>query len=158
MTTENFMNEIVALYHKYFKDSLCKVNLWSALGKKDIWIDCYLAKDAKECSYNQMANDMFKLKMQIESSSNLSLDSKLSDDTLTLKFLSKSFMVKPTVDCLYCDYKTISVRKTTGNDEKILKTLDKTFKKMYDAVTEAVHNNETMEKFNELIKQKLVIE
>lgn len=155
MTVREFLKEIEATYQEYFNGSACEAILYKGLGES-ICISCFLAADKNEVTNGYFDNDMIKARFWIHNvKKGITLDDEMPESVL-LESQSKCFMVKPSVDYLYCDYENVSFRKTTGSPEKIINTLEKFFQKLNTGIKLAYNNNNTMDQFKELIELRLV--
>ena len=160
MTMKKFLEEIEKTYSKYFPNSKCFVKLSKNL-YHSISINCFLANDRIELSGGYWENDMFSITFWIDTEKgqfdkNIILDSEVPNN-LKLECTNKSYLIKPNTKYMAYGRTKLTFRKTVGNDEKILKSLDKFFKKLYDSLLEDIENNNIHEKHIELLKRKLEI-
>lgn len=146
---KNFMENVEKTYHKYFPNSLASVYVYSGLGKH-VSISCYLAKDKSEESHGYFENDMFGVGFMID----LTKDGKFPS-TLVLESTKSSFLTKPESDYLAYGRKKVPFRKTKGDADKILKTLDKYFSVLKKSVKEELDNGNIHSNFIELLKSKI---
>jgi hypothetical protein len=146
---KNFMENVENTYHKYFPNSLASVCIFSGLGKH-ISISCYLAKDRSEELHGYFENDMFNVSFMID----LTKDGKFPS-TLVLESTKSSFSTKPSSPYLAYGYKKVPFRKTKGDAEKILKTLDKYFSVLKKSVKEELDNDNIHNLHIDLVKSKI---
>lgn len=152
-TVSEFIDEIKAVYHKYLPDSGCAVKLSKVLGKT-LWIDFYLAGDNSEVANGYWVNDMFKISFSIYLPDDIELSSDMPEN-LTLEAHNSWIAVKPTSKYVAYDSKKIPFRKTTGDCKKILTTLDRYTKRLYDILVATYENDEVAPKFETLVKDKI---
>ena len=125
-------------YHKYFPKSLCVVRLMSVIsGDNFIDITCLLAANEKELPHGIDRNDCFYNRFTIDLPRGWKESDELPDD-MQLEALNNEIKHKPKSehDYWYCEYTKVSFRKTTGNAEKIIKAMDRYFKRLFDATME----------------------
>ena len=75
--------------------------------------------------------------------------------TLVLESTKSSFLTKPAADYLAYGRKKVPFRKTKGDADKILKTLDKYFSVLKKSVKEELDNDNIHSNFIELLKSKI---
>lgn len=158
MKLNELLTGIKEAYGKYFPESLCKVqysdNLYSS-----IYINCYIGKDKEEFANGIMQNDMLGISFLIDSNGKqlpkgLIADSEIPE-SLLLENKSKSYLTKPENQYLCYSNKSISFRKTKGEGEKIIKTLDKFFKKLHDELVAELEADNIHDSHKELLIKKL---
>lgn len=150
----NFCDAIKALYRIYFSDCICDARLVRCLGNT-IYIDCYLAKDKTEFPNNIVQNDPMKVTFAITVQDDTTTNSFLSE-TITLEAYQRCYATKPENKYLYCDLKKVAFRKTTGDPDKILKTLDKFFAKLHDSMVDDYNNDNMLDFEAELFKKNVI--
>ena len=107
------------------------------VGIKSIYAECYLAKDESEVPHRILDNDTFRIKFSIETLENFND----LPDVMIIEWYYKSIKLNPSDDFYYCDFKQLPFRKTKGNADKILKTLDRYFKLLKDILIEELEND-----------------
>ena len=155
-TIADFMNEIKAIYAKYFPNSSCDVKFTTNFGST-VWIDCYLAKDRSEFPHGIAQNDTFGVTfdIQLNDDNAKSKNDSMPEDGILMSSVKNAIQVKPENDYYYCSYVKVPFRKTKGNADKILKTFDKFVKKLYDMTKEQYDNNNLLNDKMKLAKSKL---
>ena len=148
---DDFIEDIEKTYKKYFPKSLIKIRKSDILGSKGIYAECYLAKDESEVPHRILDNDTFHIKFCIETLENFND----LPDVMILEWYHKSIMLKPSDDFYYCDFKQLPFRKTKGNADKILKTLDRYFKLLKNAVIEEFENDNIHDDCIDVVKSKI---
>jgi hypothetical protein len=149
MIIKDFLKEIETMYNKQFPTSKIFVkfntNLYSS-----IIISCMLAGNNTENAGNYWENDMFNIRFSIDNEGrafqkDITIDSELPEN-LQIESSMYSYLIKP--ENKYHAYSShkLTFRKTKGNVEKILNTLDKFFVKLkcellQDIEKELIHNN-----------------
>lgn len=158
MKLNELLTGIKEAYGKYFPESLCNVsyndNLYS-----NIYIKCYIGKDKEEFANGIIQNDMLGISFSIDSNGKqlpkgLIADSEIPE-ILSLENKSKSFLTKAENQYMCYGRKDISFRKTKGEGEKIIKTLDKFFKKLHDELVAELEADNIHENHKELLTKKL---
>ena len=134
---DDFIEDIEKSYKKYFPKSLINIRITDMLGIKSIYAECYLAKDESEVPHRILDNDTFRIKFSIENLENFND----LPDVMMLEWYYKSIKLNPSDDFYYCDFKQLPFRKTKGDADKILKTLDKYFKLLKNTVIEELEND-----------------
>ena len=119
------------MYNNYLKGSLATIREPFFSDLNYVYLDFYLASGEEEVFNNYLINDMF----------HISFDLFKKGDTFTLVNRSNSYLIKPIYDtwCAYNRHK-VSYRKTSGDFNKILKTLDNFFKKLTTQLKEDLNN------------------
>ena len=151
---DTFCDTVKMCYKRFFKDCICDARLVKCLGKT-IFIDCYLAKDKTEFPHNIVQNDPIKVTFAITVPNDTEADGYLPE-TITLEAYQRCYATKPENKYLYCDLKKVAFRKTTGNPDKILKTLDRFFAKLHDSMMEDYKNDNLLDFEAELFKKNVV--
>ena len=135
-------NQIKQVYNKYFKDSLIdfRESLFESNKNKYIYISCYCAKDKAEVYNNYLINDMFKISFELV---------KVAEDNYILLNHSSSYLIKPVFET-WMAYNSIKVsfRKTQGDFNKIIATLDKYFKKFNESLKDSLEKNYIDDRLN----------
>ncbi len=130
--------EITNTYHKYFKDSHIQAKLTISIGDAFFPITTYLGDGStKEFSNGIRQNDPLINTFYLEGFDKEG-NYKYNGDLLLYTDGRIGLSVKSD-DPMYA-YQTIKVpfRKTKGDSRKILQTLDRTFKRLYDVVKENI--------------------
>ena len=157
MKFEEFKNEVMDGWKKEFPESKIEVRGEKCLGSS-IWITCYIAKDRTETAHGIMDNDMLGMKYVIHLKDTFNFESDELPEWLFMEVLGNSYEVKPTNEYYYCaNKKATKARKTKGNAEKIIKTLNKNFKELKENLIEEVKNDNILEDHIELLKKKLYL-
>ena len=160
MKLNELLEGIKEVYGKYFPNSLCVAqyndNLYSS-----IWIKCCIGKEKDEFANGIVNNDILNISFLIDENENglpkdLTLDSEIPND-LCLKNESNSFLTKPENRYMCYSHKSIRFRKTKGDGEKIIKSLDKFFSNLHDELINELNNNNIHDNHIELLKKKLNI-
>ena len=148
---DDFIEDIEKTYKKYFPESLINIHKEEMLSSKNIYAECYLAKDASEVPYRQLANDMFDVTFCIEKLKNFNE----LPDSIQLIWNYKSIKLKPSDERYYYDRKQLPFRKTKGDADKILKTLDRCFKLLKNTVIEEFENDNIHDDCIDVVKSKI---
>ena len=133
MKTNELITAIQESYGKQFPQSTIFVKydprLWRSIG-----VSCYLSGAREECHGGYWDNDLLRVRFSIATDAgqlpkDTTPESELPQN-LELEIYAKGYLTKPTATEPYNVYssKRLKFRKTKGNAEKILKTLDKYFK------------------------------
>lgn len=144
-TITDFMNEIKAIYAKYFPNSSCAVAFRKILGEYSIGIRCYLAKDESEVANHIMDNDVFRVHFDIPLTHNEITKDSPMPETIELNSFSNTIRVKPENSYMFCSSIKVPFRKTKGTPEKILSTFDKFVQKLYNTLKEQYDNNNLLD-------------
>lgn len=148
---DDFIEDIEKTYKKYFPESLINIHKEEMLSSKSIYAECYLAKDASEVPYRQLANDMFDVTFCIKTLKNFNE----LPDSIELVWNYKSIKLKPSDERYYYDHKHLPFRKTKGDADKILKTLDRCFKLLKNTVIEEFENDNIHDDCIDVAKSKI---
>ena len=148
---DDFIEDIEKTYKKYFPKSLINIHKEDMLGIKSIYAECYLAKDKSETPHGILDNDTFRIKFSIETLENFNE----LPDVMMLEWYYKAIKLNPSDDFYYCDFKQLPFRKTKGDAVKILKTLDRCFKLMKNAVIEEFENDNIHDDCIDVVKSKI---
>ena len=161
MTNGEFVSRIEELYHSYFPDSACQATLQVMTGDPFCSIKCWIAKDSSEVSSNIMGNDLFHVVFFI-----WNFDSKNPEDAvpsdLELEPHQRSIKTIPENKYMVYGAERLPFRKTKGDANKILKTLDKYFKTLYDTTVRLAEEDKIPSapheiQNNEFVRSKLGI-
>jgi len=144
MKIKEFCQEIEKTYNKYFPTSKCFANYSSNL-YRTISIKCFLAGDNKELSGNYWDNDLLGISFSIstitgEFKKDITEES-IIPENLMLEVWHKHYFIKPSSRNMVYDHRSLAFRKTKGDNKKILQTLDKYFKKLYESLAQDMANN-----------------
>lgn len=161
MKMNDFIEEVEKSYMKNFPESSCFVryngNLW-----RSISIDCKIAKNIDEVANRIWMNDMLHISFSIATDKGqlpkgIEESSELPEN-LMLEVERKFYMIKPIASEPYVAYssRSLSFRKTKGNAEKIIKTLDKYFKTLREQLEKDLSDGAISDSHIELLKSKLV--
>lgn len=172
MKYNEFKSAIEENYKKYFPFSMCSVKLYGGLGKM-IFIDCYLAGNKEEFPNKISQNDMFKIGFCISMQDDFTENSDMPENMI-MEVQSKCYNIKP--ENPHCCYgsRSLPFRKTKGNANKAISTLDKYFRVLKENLVADLYGNNitkdhkvllmdkftaTMQQMDELdaIKEKLKI-
>ena len=118
-------------YQKYFNESL--INYWETEEDANyMWFKVYLGSGKNEWFNTYDVNDCFHIRFELRKGYN---GYELIAD-------EKSYFIKPIYHTyLAYDRREISFRKTQGDFNKIIQSLDKFFKKLHDQFKEDLDNN-----------------
>ena len=133
MKFQEFKNMIEKTYAKSFPNSRCSVYLYKGFGRA-VEIVPFMALDESEVASGIMGNDMMKIHFTINLPDSFDPAADDLPENLTMENLQKFYAIKPENSYLYCDYRNLSYRKTSGNPEKILKTFGKFVAKLHDSI------------------------
>ena len=162
MTIKELSIEIEKKYNFYFPKSKCFVkfskNLYSS-----IYITCFLAGDKTENICNYWDNDLFKIRFEIDNDNKpfkkeFTIDSLLPDNLLLTNH-SKYYLIKPIYNKYNAyDSKSLKFRKSKGNCNKILNSLEKFFIELKKELISDLEND-IISKINhkKLLKNKLEV-
>lgn len=160
MTYSEFKNKVTEMYKVEFPNSAVAFNIGS-LGRDSFFITFYLAGNQSEFPNRIAQNDLFNISFQVlqnidryEDGIEIKDDAELPD-TLILDAFDKSILTKP--DNKYMAYGSVSLpfRKTTGNADKIINTLQKYIKLVKSKVTDLVAQDLIPDDRVEFVKGKL---
>lgn len=158
MVYEELKEKIEEIYHKYFKDSLCRVSKGS-LASSMIFIQCYLAKEAREDINGYLDNDMFHIMFTIDTADKNKYPTvdliDYSKEELILENVRNYYLTVPDNQFMAYGSQKVGFRKTTGNTEKVLASFEKFVKKLHEQVSEDMKNGKIHEGHIELLANKL---
>lgn len=155
-----FKNRVEEIYHSKFPESLVVTNL-GALGQDTFFITMYLAKDKSEFSNGIAMNDIFHISFYIYGANkDYETRNKLTDDTeldenLIMEVHENSITVKPDNDYMAYGFERLPFRKTKGNADKILATLEKYTDVLYNTLERLYNEDKIHSNHKELVAQKL---
>jgi len=152
MKFAEFKQHIENTYNALFHASKCRCMIYNCFGKS-ITIDCWLAEKTEECPNNIPANDMFHISFIIDLPKDWQDDDDMPDN-MTMKAYAKDIKIKPENPMFYCDRKTISFRKTSGNAEKLMQTFSNFVIRLFKAVMEEYKNDNLLAYDMQLIQKK----
>lgn len=150
MKYAEFAERVVSEYHKQFPNSMCKVGIFSG---EMLYIDCYLAGCVEETINHIPMNDMIQLRLHAFVHNFNAKEDDLPD--LEMVVGSKCYKIKPSSRMVAYDCRTIPVRKTNGDAEKIIKTLAKCFKSMHDLIAQDLADGNIHQNYASLVEKKL---
>ena len=154
MKVNQFLETIKESYKKEFPESMIIAKVNKGLGNS-IYIKCYLAGNEKEFHNGISQNDMFSITFWMHKLSNeINLESELPEN-LYLECSDKSYLIKPDTEYMCYSRKNLSYRKTLGS-EKIIKSLDKFFKKLRSELEKDIKENNIHDSHIQLLKEKLI--
>lgn len=155
---KKFLEEIEKTYHKYLPNSKCKAvfskNIYSSIS-----VYCFLANDKTELFNGYWDNDMINIRFTIDTGKgefdkDINVESELPDN-LKLEANSKSYTIKPTEKYMAYGRRKVYFRKTVGNGDKIIKTLDKFFNKLYNQLQDDLEHDIIHDNHRKLLINKL---
>ena len=131
LTQEQEM-QIKELYNNYLKGSLAVITKPFYSDLNYVYVDFYLAGSKEEVYNTYLTNDMFHISFELH---------KKSDNLFTLVNRSNSYFIKPIYNPWYAyDRHKVYYRKTSGDFNKILKSLDNFFMKLTTQLKEDLNN------------------
>ena len=144
-------------YGKYFTNSTCIVKPMKIIGEF-ITINIYLANNSNELFNGYKENDMIKMSFTLnhDSFKNLTDETELPVNMVLTNDNNNSFLTKPAVEWACYGNKKVNFRKTIGDGEKIIKTLDKFFKRLHDSIKEELEKDNIHDNFKKLVEEKLI--
>ena len=144
-------------YGKYFTNSTCIVKPMKIIGEF-ITINIYLANNSNELFNGYKENDMIKTSFTLnhDSFKNLTDETELPVDMVLTNDNNNSFLTKPAVEWACYGNKKVNFRKTIGDGEKIIKALDKFFKRLHDSIKEELEKDNIHDNFKKLVEEKLI--
>jgi hypothetical protein len=144
-TIADFMNEIKAIYAKYFPNSSCAVSFKRTIGEYNIYISCYLAKNSSEVSNGIMGNDIFHVMFDIPLTRNETSKEDAMPENIELVAYHNTIRVKPENSYMFCSSLKVPFRKTKGTPDKVLKAFDKFVQRLYNTLKEQYDNNNLLD-------------
>lgn len=153
MNFNEFRNAVISNYNKRFNSSLCECYIFRGLGRM-LCINFRLAESARECASGIIGNDCFSISFTVFLPDDFDEEKNDLPETMVLESRFTSYATKPDNKYTYCSYKKIPFRKTKGNAEKIINTLNKYTIKLYDSVLDDYKNNNLLERDAELVRRK----
>jgi len=158
MKVNEFIQTVKESYYKQFPKSHINVSLSTNLCPS-IGIVCYLSKDNTEVANGIINNDMFHVRMsvarQIGHLGNTITNDDVLPDDLELELYSKSYTIKPKNRYHVYDSLKLPFRKTKGNSDKLVKTLDGYFKKLKDSLENSLEKDLIHDNYKELLISKI---
>jgi hypothetical protein len=158
MTINEMIKGIEASYAKYFKGSRIFVSYTDNL-YRSIGIKCFLASDKTENPSNYWDNDMLTVTFSIQLESGQFAKGTTADsetpEIMVLENWHKHYMIKPESRNLCYSSKSLSFRKTKGDANKMISSLDKFFKKLHDALAEELANDNITDNWKPLAEKYL---
>lgn len=119
---------IETTYHKYFKNSAIKY--WEYDDGGYMWVRFYLAENEKELFNTYWDNDVFKIDFEIDT----------CFEGYCLKARTNMYVIKPTKDYYWCDYRKIPFRQVKGSFDKIMNGLERFFQRLHKQFKEDLDN------------------
>ena len=149
MKMKEFLNEIENSYKEQFPKSKIVAELDNRF-YNSISITCFIANDINEVANRIWQNDMLSIYFSIDSingefAKDITIESEIPEN-LKIEVSRKSYLIKPENRNMCYGRRKLSFRKTTGNYNKILKSLDKFFRRLRislekDVELNAIHDN-----------------
>ena len=159
MKINEFNEAVKEKWNKHFPNSLCICNFENSL-YHSISIKCLIAGDKSEFANGIMQNDMLHVSFSIDTDKGefdkeITANSELLPN-LVLTCWHRNYLTVPTDKFLCYSSKQLPFRKTKGDAEKILFTLDKFFAMVHnelqqDLIAGNIHKNHI-----ELLTKKLL--
>lgn len=158
MTIQKFMETIKQTYNKHFPLSLCVVRFDKSL-YASIGISCYLSNDISECAHNIRMNDPLHFSLSVDHagrafSRETTTETDLPDN-LILSVWHNNYKVKPDDKNYVFSSRKIPCRKTSGNAEKLITTMDRWFGQLKTQLQNDLDNDMIHKDHVELIRSKL---
>lgn len=158
MLIKEFVLEIEKTYKKYFKDSRINVDFSTNL-YSSIMITCYIAKDGSDVYNGILENDILSIRFSIDTehgafNKDITEDSEIPNN-LVLVNDHNMYLIKPQYKHYAYGSRKISFRKTRGDHTKIIKTLDRFFKKLHISLVDDLEQGYIPNNYIELLKTKL---
>lgn len=154
MKFTEFKDKAQEAYRKVLPDSMCKVYIYKCLGKY-AYIDCFIAGNEKEFPNGIGVNDMLSISFSFTLPDNFNEDVDALPDVLVMEVMKKCYRIKTESSYLYCDYHNMSYRKTRGNAEKLLKTLERYFSSLRSSLEDDLRAGNIHDNDISLLKEKL---
>lgn len=154
MKFQEFSENVQREYAKRFPHSKCSVKVFDNLGKSAL-IDCYLAGDSKECIHGYWDNDIFKIKANIDFPKTFDRCNDELPENLTIEWYSHCYFIKPETSYTAYGMRNISVRKTSGKPEKLVKDFGKFFDRLKKSVVEDYKIGKIHENHLALVRTRL---
>ncbi len=112
-----------------------------------------MAGNTSECPNGIAGNDMMKVCLNIRLPDEWSDTDELPEN-LTMEVWANTIKIKPSVNYLYCGFKKVSYRKTSGNAEKMIATFGKYVDRLYALIKEEYQAGNLLDFDMALIKSK----
>jgi hypothetical protein len=160
MLVKDFTKKVEETYNRYLPASKCFARLSTNL-HPSISISCFLANDKTELYNRYWENDMMNIRFSIDTEKgefpkDIMNDSEIPNN-LQLTIWSKSYLLKPLKSNMCYDGKQLPFRKTKGDSQKIINTLDKYFLKLHAELLQDLKNNLIHDNHKNLLISKLAI-
>ena len=162
MNVLEFKENVKNVYNKYFEGSHVDVSMNQNSIYKSIYITFSLANNINECINNIAMNDMFSITFQLEHNDDefnrdefQKLGYMILPENLTLEKKRAFYRIKPQEKYLAYSSKNITFRKTKGNAQKIITSLERFLKKLHDQLLEDLKNNLVHDNFIDLVNLRL---
>lgn len=136
-------SKLQGIYNNYFRES--KIKFSKANLGETTFIKLYLAKDETEEAHGYYDNDMIKCLFRL----------KEQENNYILESIINCYFIKPQEDYLCYSQKTVSFRKTTGDEKKILSSFEKFVKRLHDSILEDEKNGLIHDNFKDLVKSRV---
>ena len=158
MTIQKFMETIKNTYNKHFPESMCSVQFDTSL-YSSIGISCFLAKTANENAHNYWINDPLSLRLSIDHNGlafykDTTAETDIPED-LTRTVWHNHYRITPQERNLAFSSRKIQCRKTSGNAEKLITTMDRWFGQLKTQLQTDLDNDMIHKDHVDLIRSKL---
>lgn len=158
MTIQKFMETIKQAYNKHFPASLCVVRYDSSL-YASIGISCYLTNDITECPHNIRMNDPLHFSLSIDHngkpfSREMTAETEMPENLL-ITIWHNNYKAKPDDQYHVFSSRKIPCRKTSGNAEKLITTMDRWFGQLKTQLQTDLDNDMIHKDHIELMRLKL---
>jgi hypothetical protein len=161
-----FREEVKKIYAKYFDGSLITINYDKFSIYKNVTIHAYLVKDRSEAINGIAQNDLFTIIFSLTKSgsttdqkefnkNDLIDDELILSNDLMLEKYSSYYTIKPQNKYLCYSSKSVAFRKSTGNAQKILETLNSYFQRLSQQLHDDIKNDLIHDNHIELLRKRL---
>lgn len=154
MKFEEFKKEVQNAYAGKFPKSRCMVKPYICFGSY-IAIDCFLAENLREVPHQIAGNDMFKISFLIDMPEKFNFELDELPEEMTMESLKRTYVIAPENSYLYCDYRKIPYRKTSGDAKRIITTIGKFFDKLDKLVREDIEAGKIHNSYKSILPEKL---
>lgn len=152
MKINEFKSRIESVYRGKFNHSFIRCGAYKMLGNY-IGIDCYLAENLKECPHNIAKNDIMQIGFIINLPGGWTQEDELPEN-LEIRCTGNAIKTKSEQKYLYCDYKRIAFRKTSGDAEKIIAAFGKFVDRLHKSIIDEYRAENLLPFDMELVKEK----
>lgn len=154
MKFEEFKKEVQNAYAGKFPKSRCVIKPYVCFGSY-IAIDCFLAENLREVPHQIAENDMFEISFLIDMPEKFNFKLDELPEEMTMKNLKRAYVIAPKNSYLYCDYRKIPYRKTSGDAKKMIAIIEKFFDKLDKLVREDKANGKIHNTYKTILPEKL---